>query len=73
MDVGFQYRQISGPRISDDSFNQRDNKGGLSVGLVADILSCEKGKGVLITTSTYSSKQALDQALEKLLLKYNIA
>lgn len=70
MDVGFQYRQILGPTVRDQTVNQSDNLGGKSVGIVADLLSCE-GKGTLLTSPTFDDKSKVNLWLERWLSFYN--
>lgn len=73
MDVGYSVHQVSGPRVDNESVNQMRNVGGMVPGFVADIISCEAGKGVLLTTTTEPTLEALDVKLNALLLRFNQA
>lgn len=78
---GFQYRQVSGPRIKNDSVNQHNNYGGAAatVGVVVDILDCQhnpwdtrKGLmlGVVLTSETFRSFEEADAHVEPMLLRF---
>ena len=72
MDVGYSVHQISGPRVDNESVNQMRNVGGTVKGFVAEIISCE-GKGVLLTTTTEPTLEALDVKLNALLERFKKA
>jgi hypothetical protein len=72
MDVGYAIRQVTGPAAKD--IWQGSNLGGASLGFVADIISCQAGKGnagVLLTTPTFDTMAALDERLDYWLNRFN--
>lgn len=76
--LGYQFRQISGPRIDNPRVNQHNNFGGDTVGVVVDLISTTGGgiqsegimSGVTLTSVTFRTYAEAEHHVETMLRRF---